>query len=128
MVCYDFRYNMVITVSSYSQCAASRDSCSYIFELSLRFTNLLYLNLIIDGSYFSHIPDDASSEVILKKLRFYARYIVVCILLNRKALVADSLHPELMQYVQQYRNKLSAADTRGMVIRLLCCFYQCNLI
>jgi hypothetical protein len=53
-------------------------------------------------------------EIILKKLRFYARYIVVALILRRVAFVNDVLRPELKAYVELYRPRLYASDARGL--------------
>jgi hypothetical protein len=45
--------------------------------------------------------------------RFYARFIVVAILLRRMAYVRDVLVPELDSYVHAYQDKLSMTDANG---------------
>jgi hypothetical protein len=46
---------------------------------------------------------------VVKKLRYYARYIVVCLLLNRRALVVE-LVDELQTLVDEYVRDFKPAD------------------
>ncbi len=57
------------------------------------------------------MPSDCAVEVILKKLRFYARFIAVALLLARVNLVKNYLFPELEVYLQS-RGSVMSDDMR----------------
>ena len=49
------------------------------------------------------------SDLMVKKLRYYARFIVVCLLLNKVDLVKELIH-ELRHYLEEYVSVYEADD------------------
>ncbi|ELR19151.1 uncharacterized protein ACA1_336440, partial [Acanthamoeba castellanii str. Neff] len=59
--------------------------------------------------YFKDVFETKNPLLVVKKLRYYARYIVVCLLLNRRALVVE-LVDELQTLVDDYVRDFKPAD------------------
>uniref|UniRef100_W5MCE5 Suppressor of cancer cell invasion n=1 Tax=Lepisosteus oculatus TaxID=7918 RepID=W5MCE5_LEPOC len=66
------------------------------YHYYLRTSETSYLNeafsfysAIRQRSYYSQVSKEDRPELVVKKLRYYARYIVVCLLLNKMDLVKD---------------------------------------
>lgn len=66
-----------------------------------------------------------SPLLVVKKLRYYARYIVVCLLLNRRALVLE-LVDELQTLVDDYVREFKPADAAAwrLVLQEITLFLQ----
>ena len=50
-----------------------------------------------------------SPALMVKKLRYYARFIVVCLLLNRNVIISQLMN-ELTQMVEDYNNNFKPSD------------------
>merc|ERR1712137_219378 len=61
--------------------------------------------------YFKDVYDAKNAVPMVKKLRYYARFIVVCLLLNKRQLV-ESLVAELTQDVESYIKTFRPNDTQ----------------
>lgn len=60
--------------------------------------------------YFKDVADANSAPLMIKKLRYYARFVVVCLLLDNRDYVADLLD-ELQREVRQYDERFSPPDS-----------------
>lgn len=84
--------------------------------------------------YFSMTPFNAiwlpflSPLLIVKKLRYYARFIVACLLLNRRGLVVE-LVEELQVLVDDYIREFKPTDASAwrLVLQEINLFLQANL-
>ncbi|XP_053624873.1 protein SCAI [Plodia interpunctella] len=78
------------------------------YHFYLRTSETAYLNeaysfysAIRGRSYYTQASKEDRSELLVKKLRYYARFIVVCLLLKKNQLVRDLVH-ELDHQVKEY--------------------------
>ncbi|XP_059494165.1 protein SCAI isoform X4 [Stegostoma tigrinum] len=83
---------------------------------SLRTSETSYLNeafsfysAIRQRAYYSQVTKEDRPELVVKKLRYYARYIVVCLLLNKMDLVGD-LVKELSDEIEDYTHRFNTED------------------
>lgn len=53
-----------------------------------------FFTAIRDRKYFAHISKENRPEQAVKKLRYYARFIIVCLLLKRVGTVRDLIKVE----------------------------------
>lgn len=60
--------------------------------------------------YFKDVADAHSAPLMIKKLRYYARFVVVCLLLDRRDYVQELLE-ELRREVRNYDKKFSPPDS-----------------
>ena len=60
--------------------------------------------------YFKDVVDANSAPLMIKKLRYYARFVVVCLLLDRRDYVQELLE-ELRREVRNYDKKFSPPDS-----------------
>jgi len=60
--------------------------------------------------YFKDIVDANSAPLMIKKLRYYARFVVVCLLLDRRDYVQDLLR-ELDELVKEYDRTFNPPDS-----------------
>lgn len=95
--------NIVVTISSIL-------SFLFFFSLScsLRTSETNYLNeayqfyaAIRGRAYYSRAIKEDRPDLMVKKLRYYARFIVVCLLLKKMKLVRE-LIVELDKQIQEY--------------------------
>jgi hypothetical protein len=61
----------------------------------------------------------SSPALMIKKLRYYARFIVVCLLLNKQAMV-KKLMDELSFLVEEYSKTFKPADQCPSTLTVLC--------
>lgn len=87
---------------------------SYIF--SLRTSETAYLNeaysfyyAIRGRSYYTKASKEDKCELMVKKLRYYARFIVVCLLLKKLKLVSELIR-ELDKQIVEYGNAYDPED------------------
>ncbi|CAG8624928.1 15258_t:CDS:10 [Acaulospora morrowiae] len=78
----------------------------YHYYLRTSETNYLHESYIFyeairERSYFKDVLDIKTPALMIKKLRYYARFIVVCLLLNRREIV-QNLMEELSGFVDDY--------------------------
>ncbi|KAA8584666.1 hypothetical protein FQN60_008451, partial [Etheostoma spectabile] len=83
---------------------------------SLRTSETSYLNeafsfysAIRQRSYYYQVNKEDRPELVVKKLRYYARYIVVCLLLNKMDLV-KVLVKELSEEIEDYTQRFNTED------------------
>ncbi|KAK6628651.1 hypothetical protein RUM43_002466 [Polyplax serrata] len=85
---------------------------SFLFNFSLRTSETNYLNeaysfyaAIRGRAYYSRAAKEDRSDLMVKKLRYYARFIVVCLLLKKMKLVRDlvmELDKQIADYTSTY--------------------------
>lgn len=87
-----------------------------IFYFSLRTSETAYLNeaysfyyAIRGRSYYTKAVKEDRSDLMVKKLRYYARFIVVCLLLKKMKLVRE-LIKELVNQIVDYGNTYDPED------------------
>ncbi|CAO2597620.1 Protein SCAI [Lemmus lemmus] len=68
------------------------------------FYHIFHFNIMIDFSFAHCRP-----ELVVKKLRYYARFIVVCLLLNKMDVVKD-LVKELSDEIEDYTHRFNTED------------------
>lgn len=86
----------------------------YHYYLRTSETNYLYESYIFyeairERAYFKDVMDTGNPALTIKKLRYYARYIVVCLLLNRNDIL-KVLMAELSSLVSDYSKTYKPAD------------------
>ncbi|KAI9034332.1 protein SCAI [Hyaloraphidium curvatum] len=86
----------------------------YHFFLRTSETNYLHESFVFyeairDRQYFKDVMDSRNPALVIKKLRYYARYIVVCLLLNRHSLIKPAME-ELSQHVDEYTRIFKPSD------------------
>ncbi|XP_059849890.1 protein SCAI isoform X1 [Hemitrygon akajei] len=86
------------------------------YHYYLRTSETSYLNeafsfysAIRQRAYYSQVTKEDRPELVVKKLRYYARYIVVCLLLNKMDLVRD-LVKELSDEIEDYTHRFNTED------------------
>ncbi|XP_023696364.1 protein SCAI [Paramormyrops kingsleyae] len=86
------------------------------YHYYLRTSETSYLNeafsfysAIRQRSYYYQVNKEDRPELVVKKLRYYARYIVVCLLLNKMDLV-KMLVKELSEEIEEYTQRFSTED------------------
>ncbi|EAL68180.1 UPF0682 family protein [Dictyostelium discoideum AX4] len=89
---------------------------SYIFYEAIRLR-----------SYFKDVSLDKTPDMMVKQLRYYARFIVVCLLLNKKKVVFDLIE-ELLKHVNDYTKiyKPSDAQEWSLVLQEIFSFLQAD--
>ncbi|XP_062063548.1 protein SCAI isoform X5 [Lepus europaeus] len=93
------------------------DKSKQLFNgLSLRTSETSYLNeafsfysAIRQRSYYSQVNKEDRPELVVKKLRYYARFIVVCLLLNKMDVVKE-LVKELSDEIEDYTHRFNTED------------------
>ncbi|XP_065068851.1 protein SCAI-like isoform X2 [Rhopilema esculentum] len=78
-------------------------------EANYLFEAFQFYSAIRTRNYFNHGGKDEESSLLPKKLRYYARFLVVCLLMNETNLIRD-LTKELKRLVNDYTNSENAAD------------------
>ncbi|KAI9365464.1 protein SCAI [Zopfochytrium polystomum] len=86
----------------------------YHYYLRTSETNYLYESYVFyeairDRQYFRDVMESKNPALMIKKLRYYARFIVVCLLLNRNDII-KKLMEELESLVQQYTKDFKPTD------------------
>jgi hypothetical protein len=71
--------------------------------------SFVFYEAIRDRQYFREVMDSRNPALVIKKLRYYARYIVVCLLLNRYSLIKPAMD-ELTQHVEEYTRMFKPSD------------------
>ncbi|XP_077398919.1 protein SCAI isoform X3 [Vanacampus margaritifer] len=86
------------------------------YHYYLRTSETSYLNeafsfysAIRQRSYYYQVNREDRPELVVKKLRYYARYIVVCLLLNKMDLV-KVLVKELSEEIEDYTQRFNTED------------------
>uniref|UniRef100_A0A3B5L0Y0 Uncharacterized protein n=1 Tax=Xiphophorus couchianus TaxID=32473 RepID=A0A3B5L0Y0_9TELE len=86
------------------------------YHYYLRTSETSYLNeafsfysAIRQRSYYYQVNKEDRAELVVKKLRYYARYIVVCLLLNKMDLV-KVLVKELSEEIEDYTQRFNTED------------------
>nr|XP_061800738.1 protein SCAI-like [Nerophis lumbriciformis] len=86
------------------------------YHYYLRTSETSYLNeafsfysAIRQRSYYYQVNREDRPELVVKKLRYYARYIVVCLLLNKMDLV-KILVKELSEEIEDYTQRFNTED------------------
>uniref|UniRef100_A0A6I8PE63 Suppressor of cancer cell invasion n=1 Tax=Ornithorhynchus anatinus TaxID=9258 RepID=A0A6I8PE63_ORNAN len=86
------------------------------YHYYLRTSETSYLNeafsfysAIRQRSYYSQVSKEDRPELVVKKLRYYARFIVVCLLLNKMDVVKD-LVKELSEEIEDYTHRFNTED------------------
>ncbi|ETE59713.1 Protein SCAI, partial [Ophiophagus hannah] len=84
------------------------------YHYYLRTSETSYLNeafsfysAIRQRSYYSQVNKEDRPELVVKKLRYYARFIVVCLLLNKMVVVKDL---ELSDEIEDYTHRFNTED------------------
>ncbi|KAF9418564.1 hypothetical protein BGZ94_009661 [Podila epigama] len=77
-----------------------------------------FYEAIRDRKYFSDVAEMKNSALMIKKLRYYARFTVVCLLLNNRDIIA-ALKEELTALVKEYITiyRLSDASDWQLVLQ-----------
>jgi hypothetical protein len=90
---------------------------SYIFYEALR-----------SRAYFKDAMDSRIPDLMVKVMRYYARFIVVCLLLNRKRVVLE-LVEELTRHVDDYIKSLKPTDAQEwhLVLQEITTFLQADI-
>jgi len=73
--------------------------------------SFVFYDAIRSRYYFKDVADAQSAPLMIKKLRYYARFVVVCLLLDRRDYVQDLLK-ELGILVDEYQNNFNPPDFR----------------
>ncbi|XP_068732989.1 protein SCAI-like [Montipora capricornis] len=68
-----------------------------------------FYSAIRSRAYYSQASKEEKSDLMVKKLRYYARFIVVCLLLNKVDLVKELIQ-ELHHYLEEYVSVYEADD------------------
>ncbi|KAJ3270720.1 hypothetical protein HDV01_007476 [Terramyces sp. JEL0728] len=86
------------------------------YHYYLRTSETNYLNesyvfyeAIRDRNYFKDVLETKNPALMVKKLRYFARFIVVCLLLNKSAMI-KKLMEQLAQYVEDYNAQFKPSD------------------
>ncbi|XP_015681614.1 protein SCAI [Protobothrops mucrosquamatus] len=86
------------------------------YHYYLRTSETSYLNeafsfysAIRQRSYYSQVNKEDRPELVVKKLRYYARFIVVCLLLNKMTVVKE-LVKELSDEIEDYTHRFNTED------------------
>ncbi|XP_067947782.1 protein SCAI-like isoform X2 [Watersipora subatra] len=66
-------------------------------------------------AYYAKAKKHDTPEVMLKKLRYYTRFIVVCLLLRRMTLVVE-LVKELNKQIKDYKNTYESKDREWLLV------------
>ncbi|KAJ3215228.1 hypothetical protein HDU67_000715 [Dinochytrium kinnereticum] len=87
----------------------------YHYYLRTSETNYLYESYVFyeairDRQYFRDVMEAKSPALMIKKLRYYARFIVVCLLLNRNDVI-KKLMDELTTLVDEYTKTFKPNDS-----------------
>lgn len=72
-------------------------------ETSYLHESFTFYDAIRNRKYFEGLTYENNSDLYLKKLRYYARFIIVCLFLNKKEMV-KTLRNELELYVKKYED------------------------
>ena len=93
-------------------------------ETNYLLESFVFYDAIRDRSYFRDVLEAKSAALMVKKLRFYARFIVVCLLLNRDDYV-KKLMEELIGLVDDYQNTFKPTDSEwGVVLSEIATFLE----
>ncbi|RKO96569.1 hypothetical protein CAUPRSCDRAFT_7976, partial [Caulochytrium protostelioides] len=87
----------------------------YHYYLRTSETNYLHESFIFytairDRHYFKDVLEAKSSALMIKKLRYYARFIVVCLLLNKNDVIRTLLD-ELTALIDEYASTFKPTDS-----------------
>ncbi|KAJ3219649.1 hypothetical protein HK099_004630 [Clydaea vesicula] len=78
-------------------------------ETNYLFESYIFYDAIRERQYFKEIGDVRNLALVVKKLRYYARFIVVCLLLNRNEMI-KKLMEELTILVEDYTKEFKPTD------------------
>ena len=79
-------------------------------ETNYLFESYIFYDAIRERNYFRDVSEAKNPTLMIKKLRYYARYIVVCLLLNRTDMVRK-LMDELTLLVEEYTKQFKPNDS-----------------
>uniref|UniRef100_A0A8C2XV13 Protein SCAI n=1 Tax=Capra hircus TaxID=9925 RepID=A0A8C2XV13_CAPHI len=106
------------------------------YHYYLRTSETSYLNeafsfysAIRQRSYYSQVNKEDRPELVVKKLRYYARFIVVCLLLNKMDVVKD-LVKELSDEIEDYTHRFNTEDQVewNLVLQEVAAFIEVSMI
>lgn len=93
-------------------------------ETNYLLESFVFYDAIRERHYFKDVLEAKNSALMVKKLRFYARFIVVCLLLNRDDYV-KKLMDELIVLVDDYQNTFKPTDSEwGVVLSEITTFLE----
>ncbi|KAJ1922264.1 hypothetical protein H4219_000126 [Mycoemilia scoparia] len=102
----------------------------YHYYLRTSETNYLqeaytFYGAIRDRGYLKDDPENRNPALYIKKMRYYARFIVVCLLLNKENMVQDLLD-ELQEIVKNYLSEFNPVDEKEwkLVLKEIMMFLQ----
>ncbi|KAJ1566687.1 hypothetical protein HK096_000681, partial [Nowakowskiella sp. JEL0078] len=92
----------------------------YHYYLRTSETNYLYESYVFyeatrERQYFREVIESKNQVLVIKKLRYYARFIVVCLLLNRGEMI-KILMSELTTLVDDYKRTFNPSDSNEWAI------------
>jgi hypothetical protein len=91
--------------------------------------SLIFYEAIRARGYFKDVMDTKVPELMVKVMRYYARYIVVCLLLARRRVVVE-LVDELTRHVEDYIKTLKPPDAHEwhIVLQEITSFLQADSV
>ena len=93
-------------------------------ETNYLLESFVFYDAIRERAYFRDVLEAKNVSLMVKKLRFYARFIVVCLLLNRNEHVRN-LMEELVNLVDEYQNAFKPTDSEwGVVLSEIATFLE----
>ncbi|KAJ3124025.1 hypothetical protein HK098_001456 [Nowakowskiella sp. JEL0407] len=107
--------NANVSIQTQDNNAKLVEELYYHYYLRTSETNYLYESYVFyeatrERAYFRDVLETKSPALVIKKLRYYARFIVVCLLLNRTAII-KKLMSELSTLVEEYTKQFKPADS-----------------
>lgn len=95
-------------------------------ETNYLYESLIFYEAIRERDYFGHVSETKTAGLVVKKLRYYARFLVVCLLLGDKQELLMELKLELSNLVDEYVKtfKGSEADEWTKVLEEIDGFIQ----
>ncbi|KAJ1678664.1 hypothetical protein EV182_003589, partial [Spiromyces aspiralis] len=72
---------------------------------------------IRERNYLKDDPDSKNPALYIKKMRYYARFIVVCLLINKEPMVQDLLN-ELQEIIERYLRTFNPVDEKEWILVL----------
>ena len=93
---------------------------TYLYE------SKVFYDAIRERKYFNNLFELKNPTLIVKKLRYYCRYCIVCLLCNHLELTKE-LYEELQQLIDQYSTTFQADDTKEwqLVLQEIIAFSKC---
>ncbi|KAI9208764.1 protein SCAI [Polychytrium aggregatum] len=79
-------------------------------ETNYLLESFIFYDAIRERQYFRDVMETKNTGLVIKKLRYFARFIVVCLLLNKNAVI-NKLMDELTLLVDDYTKSFKPNDT-----------------